>query len=159
MTAAVLSSTPDDQLHQVTVNGVRTLLHDKVAESEQKAPQSITVVTSKLMAEQGTTNLEDALRNVPGITMNAGEGAARGDTVNLRGFSAFNDFFLDGIRDAAVYTRDDFDLQSIEVLKGPAAVLFGRGSTGAPGCVCRVSGSLFLRLGRLPPPVRPPLAG
>ncbi len=125
------------QLTEVTVSGVRTLLHDKLAGSEQNAPQSITVVTSRLMAAQGTTNLEDALRNVPGITMNAGEGAARGDTVNLRGFSAFNDFFLDGIRDAAVYTRDDFDLQSIEVLKGPAAVLFGRGSTG--GAINQVS--------------------
>ncbi|HUA23232.1 MAG TPA: TonB-dependent siderophore receptor [Steroidobacteraceae bacterium] len=135
--SAPSSDDSDDHLHQVTVNGVRTLLHDKVAESEQKAPQSITVVTDKLMAAQGTTNLEDALRNVPGITMNAGEGAARGDTINLRGFSAFNDFFLDGIRDAAVYTRDDFDLQSIEVLKGPAAVLFGRGSTG--GAINQVS--------------------
>ncbi len=119
------------------MNGVRTFLHDKLSESEQNAPQSITVVTGKLMAAQGTTSLEDALRNVPGITMNAGEGAARGDTVNLRGFSAFNDFFLDGVRDAAVYTRDDFDLQSIEVLKGPAAVLFGRGSTG--GAINQVS--------------------
>lgn len=124
-------------LSQVTVSGVRTVLHDKLAESEQNAPQSITVVTHQLMAAQGTTNLEDALRNVPGITLNAGEGAARGDTVNLRGFSAFNDFFLDGIRDAAVYTRDDFDLQSIEVLKGPGAVLFGRGSTG--GAINQVS--------------------
>ena len=124
-------------LSQVTVNGVRALLHDKLAESEQNAPQSITVVTGQLMAAQGTTTLEDALRNVPGITLNAGEGAARGDTVNLRGFSAFNDFFLDGIRDAAVYTRDDFDLQSVEVLKGPGAVLFGRGSTG--GAINQVS--------------------
>lgn len=134
------AQTPEDssgQLSEVTVTGVRTLLHDKLAEREQNAPQSITVVTPRLMAAQGTTNLEDALRNVPGITMNAGEGAARGDTVNLRGFAAFNDFFLDGIRDAAVYTRDDFDLQSIEVLKGPAAVLFGRGSTG--GAINQVS--------------------
>lgn len=125
------------QLPQVTVNGVRTVLHDKLAESEQSAPQSITVVPDQLMTAQGATSLEDALRNVPGITLNAGEGAARGDTVNLRGFSAFNDFFLDGIRDAAVYTRDDFDLQSVEVLKGPGAVLFGRGSTG--GAINQVS--------------------
>jgi catecholate siderophore receptor len=135
--AAQDSDDSSGQLSEVTVSGVRTLLHDKLAQSQQNAPQSITVVTSRLMAAQGTTNLEDALRNVPGITMNAGEGAARGDTVNLRGFSAFNDFFLDGIRDAAVYTRDDFDLQSIEVLKGPAAVLFGRGSTG--GAINQVS--------------------
>ena len=131
------SDDTDDQLSQVIVSGVRTLLHDKLAESEQNAPQSITVVSNRLMSAQATTNLEDALRNVPGITLNAGEGAARGDTVNLRGFSAFNDFFLDGIRDAAVYTRDDFDIQSIEVLKGPAAVLFGRGSTG--GAINQVS--------------------
>ena len=135
--SAQTSDDSNDQLSQVTVTGVRTLLHDKLAETEQNAPQSITVVSPRLMAAQGTTNLEDALRNVPGITLNAGEGAARGDTVNLRGFSAFNDFFLDGIRDAAVYTRDDFDLQSIEVLKGPAAVLFGRGSTG--GAINQVS--------------------
>ena len=124
-------------LDQVTVTGVRSLLHDKLAESEQKAPQSITVVTHQLLAAQGSTSLEDALRNVPGITLNAGEGAARGDTVNLRGFSAFNDFFLDGVRDAAVYTRDDFDVESVEVLKGPSAVLFGRGSTG--GAINQVS--------------------
>ena len=47
---------------------------------------------------------------MPKTWRGAGEGAARGDTVNLRGFSAFNDFFLDGIRDAAVYSRDTFDL-------------------------------------------------
>jgi catecholate siderophore receptor len=135
--AAQDSDDTGDQLSQVIVSGVRTLLHDKLAESEQNAPQSITVVSNRLMSAQATTNLEDALRNVPGITLNAGEGAARGDTVNLRGFSAFNDFFIDGIRDAAVYTRDDFDVQSVEVLKGPAAVLFGRGSTG--GAINQVS--------------------
>ena len=132
-----------NDLQQVTISGVRSLIHDKLAESEQKAPQSITVVGQKLLAAQGTTSLEDALRNVPGITLNAGEGAARGDTVNLRGFSAFNDFFLDGIRDAAVYTRDDFDLESVEVLKGPSAVLFGRGSTG--GAINQVSKAPLLR--------------
>ena len=74
----------------------------------------------------------------PGITLNAGEGAARGDTVNIRGFSAFNDFFIDGVRDAAVYTRDNFDADAVEVLEsGPSAVLFGRGSTG--GAINQVS--------------------
>ena len=131
-----------DQLQEVTVTGVRSLLHDKVAEDQQDAPQSITVVSHQLIADQGGTRLEDALRNVPGITLNAGEGAARGDTVNLRGFSAFNDFFLDGIRDAAAYTRDSFDLDSVEVLKGPSAVLFGRGSTG--GAINQVSKAPFL---------------
>ncbi len=88
------------------------------------------MINSQLIADQGATRLEDALKNVPGITLNAGEGAARGDTVNIRGFSAFNDFFIDGVRDAAVYTRDIFDADAVEVLEGPSAVLFGRGSTG-----------------------------
>jgi catecholate siderophore receptor len=128
--AADMGPNPDDQLEQVTVAGVRSLLNDKLPADVLNTPQSVTVVSEKLMAEQGATRLEDALKNVPGITLNAGEGAARGDTVNLRGFSAFNDFFLDGIRDAAVYTRDSFNLESVEVVKGPSAILFGRGSTG-----------------------------
>ena len=126
-----------DNLDQVTVTGVRSLLNDKLAQDPQDVPQSVTVVTEQLMSSQGATRLEEALKNVPGITLNAGEGAARGDTVNLRGFSAFNDFFLDGIRDAAVYTRDSFNLESVEVVKGPSAVLFGRGSTG--GAINQVS--------------------
>src|SRR5580692_12739503 len=125
------------KVEQVTVKGVRSLLDDKLPGDQLDTPQSLTVVTEKLMSEQGNTRLEDALKNVPGITLNSGEGAARGDTVNLRGFSAFNDFFLDGIRDAAVYDRDTFDLQSVEVLKGPSATLFGRGSTG--GAINQVS--------------------
>ncbi len=120
----------DDQLQQVTVTGLRPLVESKLSSDVQNIPQTVTVVTGELIEDQSDTRLEDALQNVPGITLNAGEGAARGDTVNIRGFSAFNDFFLDGIRDAAVYTRDSFDLQSVEVVKGPSAVLFGRGSTG-----------------------------
>ncbi len=124
-------------LTEVVVTGVRPLLGDKIPLSIQDTPQSVDVVSPKLLREQAATRLQDALRNVPGITLNAGEGAARGDTVNIRGFSAFNDFFLDGVRDAAVYTRDSFDLQEVEVLKGPSATLFGRGSTG--GAINQVS--------------------
>jgi catecholate siderophore receptor len=124
-------------LQQVVVNGLRPLRDDKLPGDLQNTPQSVTVISGQLMAAQASTRLEDALKNVPGITLNAGEGAARGDTVNLRGFSAFNDFFLDGVRDAAVYTRDSFDLESVEVVKGPSATLFGRGSTG--GAINQVS--------------------
>ncbi|HTW73349.1 MAG TPA: TonB-dependent siderophore receptor [Steroidobacteraceae bacterium] len=131
------SADTGEPLQQVTVSGVRPLLHTKLASDEENTPQSVSVVTDQLMSSQADTRLTEALQNVPGITLNAGEGAARGDTVNLRGFSAFNDFYLDGIRDAAVYTRDSFDLQSVEVVKGPSAVLFGRGSTG--GAINQVS--------------------
>jgi outer membrane receptor protein involved in Fe transport len=131
------SDASKDALDQVVVNGVRPLISDKLPGDLQNTPQSVTVVSAELMQAQAATRLEDALKNVPGITLNAGEGAARGDTVNLRGFSAFNDFFLDGIRDAAIYTRDSFDLESVEVVKGPSAILFGRGSTG--GAINQVS--------------------
>ena len=122
---------------KITVTGLRPLINDKLPTGLQDAPQGITVVGQELLKQQATTRLQDALKNVPGITLNAGEGAARGDTVNLRGFSAFNDFFLDGVRDAAVYTRDSFNLETVEVLKGPSALLFGRGSTG--GAINQVS--------------------
>jgi catecholate siderophore receptor len=125
------------ELEQLTVTGLRPLLDDKLPGDLQNVPQSVTVVSKELMTAEANTRLADALKNVPGITLNAGEGSARGDTVNLRGFSAFNDFFLDGIRDAAVYTRDTFDVDSVEVVKGPSATLFGRGSTG--GAINQVS--------------------
>jgi catecholate siderophore receptor len=121
----------------VVVTGVRPLVGDKIPLTLKDTPQSVTVLPKELLQAQGITRLQDALQNVPGITLNAGEGAARGDTVNLRGFSAYNDFFLDGIRDAAVYNRDTFDLQQVEVLQGPSATLFGRGSTG--GVINQVS--------------------
>src|SRR5690242_869769 len=68
----------DDGKAQVTISGLRSLLHDKLPDDPQDTPQSLTVVSDKLMQSQATTRLEDALKNVPGITLNAGEGAARG---------------------------------------------------------------------------------
>jgi len=118
------------EAEEIVVTGTRSVVNDKLGGSVLNAPQSISVITAKTLEAQSVTNLQDALKNVPGITLNAGEGNARGDTVNLRGFPAFNDFFLDGIRDAGLYTRDTFDLETLEVLKGPSAILFGRGSTG-----------------------------
>ena len=100
-------------------------------------PQSIDVVPQQVLTEQAVTNIQDALKNVPGITLNAGEGGSHGDTINLRGFPASDDFFLDGLRDTGFYTRDSFDLETLEIYKGPASTLFGRGSTG--GVVNQVS--------------------
>ena len=86
---------------------------------------------SEIIREEAVFNLRDALRNVTGISLAAGEGGgAQGDNLTLRGFSARNDIFTDGMRDFGQYTRDTFDLESVEVLKGPSSVLFGRGSTG-----------------------------
>lgn len=108
-----------------------------LSEKIQNTAQTINVLPQTVLHEQGVTNLQEALKNVPGITLNAGEGGAHGDTINLRGFPASDDFFLDGLRDTGYYTRDSFDLDSVEIYKGPASTLFGRGSTG--GVVNQVS--------------------
>ncbi|HTQ12866.1 MAG TPA: TonB-dependent siderophore receptor [Rhizomicrobium sp.] len=132
----VAGNGPAPEPENVTVTGRRPQL-DKLPEKILDTPQSINVVPLKVIQEQGTASLQDALRNVPGITLNSGEGGAHGDTVNLRGFSASDDFFLDGLRDTGFYTRDSFDYDAVEVYKGPASTLFGRGSTG--GVINQVS--------------------
>ena len=83
------------------------------------------------MEEQGATTLRDVLRNVAGITFQAGEGGVpAGDQLSIRGFSARTDIFVDGVRDFGGYSRDSFNLEQVEVAKGPASSLAGRGSTG-----------------------------
>lgn len=100
-------------------------------------PQSITVIPDTLIKDQGATSLREALRNVSGISFNAGEGGFSGDNINLRGFTARNDLFLDGVRDNGQYTRDVFNIEQVDVLKGPSSMLFGRGTTG--GAINQVS--------------------
>ena len=106
-------------------------------------PQSISVIPSQILKDQEITTTREALRNVPGLSLAAGEGGSQGDNLTLRGFSARNDFFLDGMRDFGSYTRDPFNLESIEVLQGPTSVTFGRGSTG--GIINQVSEQAGLR--------------
>ncbi len=95
-----------------------------------EAPQTVNIVPRIVMDERGATTVREALRNVTGISLAAGEGGFSGDNLTLRGFSARGDFFIDGIRDAGQYTRDSFFLEAVEVLKGPSSIMFGRGSTG-----------------------------
>jgi catecholate siderophore receptor len=100
-------------------------------------PQSVTVINKAVMQAQGAMTLADVLRNVPGITMAAAEGGTIGNNINLRGFTARTDVYLDGMRDRGQYFRDIFALDAVEVLKGPSSMLFGRGSTG--GVINQVS--------------------
>ncbi|MGB3866082.1 MAG: TonB-dependent siderophore receptor, partial [Xanthobacteraceae bacterium] len=93
-------------------------------------PQTVNVVSQQLMQDQRVTSVQEALRNVPGITFTAGEGGVQGDNVTIRGFSARNDFYRDGIRDPGWYARDSFSFDRVEVFKGPSSFVFGRGSTG-----------------------------
>ena len=97
--------------------------------SDHDVSQSVDRVDNKELAEQNLTLVQDALRNVPGITLNSGEGGSHGDSVNLRGLSIPDSFFLDGVRDIGQYQRDTFNTDAIAVLLGPASALFGRGST------------------------------
>lgn len=101
-------------------------------------PQSITVVPSSVIQDRGATSLRDVMRNVTGISMSAGEGGVpNGDNINIRGFSARTDMFIDGVRDIGGYNRDPFNLEQLEVVKGPSSVNSGRGSTG--GSINQVS--------------------
>ncbi len=92
--------------------------------------QTIGAVSQQTMEQQGTTTLRDALRNVAGISLAAGEGGSQGDNLTVRGFTARNDLFIDGMRDFGSYYRDPFNTEEVEVLQGPSSVTFGRGSTG-----------------------------
>lgn len=102
-----------------------------------EVPQVVTVINRAVLDAQNATTLNDALRNVPGITLGSGEGGNIGDNLVLRGFTARTDIYLDGARDRGQYSRDTFSLDSVEVLKGPASLFFGRGSTG--GVINQVS--------------------
>lgn len=100
-------------------------------------PQAVTTVTRALMEQQQVGSLKEALRNVSGLTFNAAEGGRSGDNMMLRGFYTFGDMYLDGIRDTAQYNRETFNLEQVDVLRGSAAMLFGRGQAG--GVINQVS--------------------
>src|SRR5579862_6631227 len=122
----------------------------KFAQPILDTPQTISAIPQEVMQQQGVTTLRDALRNVAGISLAAGEGGAQGDNLTIRGFAARNDLFIDGMRDFGSYYRDPFNTQEVEVLQGPSSVTFGRGSTGGvvnqatktPGLTRFISGDL-----------------
>ncbi len=97
----------------------------------QDTPQAITVIDAAQLKNQGVTSLEQALRNVPGITIAIGEGGQlNGDQFKIRGFEAKDDIYVDGLRDFGAYSRDSFAYEEVQVLKGPSGAMFGRGTTG-----------------------------
>jgi len=100
-------------------------------------PQSVTVVTERLIDDRNLDTVKEALKNTAGITFLAAEGGE--EDIRLRGFAlqATGDLFIDGMRDPAIYDRDTFNMDRMELLRGSASMLFGRGSTG--GAVNQVS--------------------
>lgn len=133
--APVTVTSTRDRIDQTYQSGLTSV--GKVPVPAKDIPQSLTVVNDKLIHDQGKDSFKSALENVIGITFEAGEGGRVGDNIRLRGFSAAGDIYQDGMRDIAQYNRDTFNVERVEVLRGAASMLFGRGSTG--GIINQVS--------------------
>jgi catecholate siderophore receptor len=125
------------RLREVVVSGQQdsykpeAVASPRLTEPLRDIPQTITVIPQAVMQEQNATTLRDVLRNTPGISIQAGEGGVpAGDNLSIRGFTARTDIFVDGVRDIGGYSRDPFNLEQVEVFKGPTSSLGGRGSTG-----------------------------
>lgn len=141
MGALAQTSTPQTTLPTVTVKeateaqGKDTLLLTKTTVGKGKQdikdiPQSVTVFTEKLMNDRNQDDFREVLRTTAGVTFLAGETGE--EDVRLRGFSLgqAGDIYIDGMKDAPLIERDTFNQDRVEMLKGSASMLFGKGSTG-----------------------------
>ncbi len=144
------AETADANDRPVTVTGHHeryksdTVSSPKKTEALVDTPQTVSVISKELLSDQNAVSLTDALRNTPGITMQLGENGstAAGDTFQLRGFAAQSSIYLDGIRDLGAVSRDVFNIEQIEVAKGPAGSDGGRGASA--GYINLVSKRPFL---------------
>lgn len=129
----------EEQIEEVVVFG-EILFQDQINALKTptpviNVPQSVVVVTSEEITRRGFTSIGDMVNHVPGLNTSQGEGHR--DAVVFRGVRSTADFFLDGSRDDVQYYRPLYNLEQVEVLKGPNALLFGRGGTG--GVINRVT--------------------
>lgn len=106
----------------------RTTTATKTETLIKDIPQSLTVITRQQADDQGAKSLGQVLTYVPGVNVALGEGHR--DQITIRGQQTTADFFLNGVRDDAEYYRDLYNIEAVEVLKGPAAMIFGRGGGG-----------------------------
>ncbi|MEG0745530.1 MAG: catecholate siderophore receptor Fiu [Acinetobacter sp.] len=125
------------KLPTIEVNAENTYKADKVSSPKYTqplvdTPQTISVIKKEILKEQGATSLTDALRNTPGITLQLGENGntSAGDSFQMRGFDTKNSIYVDGIRDIGAISRDVYNLEQIEVVKGPSGAEAGRGGAG-----------------------------
>ena len=126
------ASVAEDQIEEVVVVG-EVLFQDQINALKTptpviNVPQSVVVVSSGEIKKRGFTSIADIVNHVPGLNTSQGEGHR--DAVVFRGVRSTADFFLDGFRDDVQYYRPLYNLEQVEVLKGPNALLFGRGGTG-----------------------------
>ncbi|RPE67336.1 catecholate siderophore receptor [Pacificibacter maritimus] len=108
-----------------------TLSMGKLTGEIKDMPRTVTAVTKEALETTGTTSVRELARTTPGISLGFGEGGnAYGDNIYVRGFKANNDVYVDGVRDPGIGVRETFNTEQVEVLKGPAGTIGGRGTTG-----------------------------
>ena len=132
LTAVVVTA---DATRRARYSARRTRSATRTDAELRDVPQAITVLDRDLMADQSMQSMADVVQYVPGITMGQGEGHR--DAPTIRGQSSTADFFADGVRDDAQYFRDLYNVERVEALKGPNAMVFGRGGGG--GIINRVT--------------------
>jgi catecholate siderophore receptor len=139
LTAAVSAQTPPEEtktMSKISVEGTEPAETPKVDRVESPkftqplldTPQTIAVVSSAVLKQQGATTLSAALRNTPGVTFLLGENGntSTGDSIFMRGFDTQGSIFIDGIRDLGTVSRDVFNTEQVEIAKGPAGPDYGR---------------------------------
>ena len=127
------------EIEEVIVEG-KILHSDKVLALKTpvpiiNVPQSLSIFTEKNLKNQGLREISDIVKYTPGVNSSQGEGHR--DSVVFRGVRSTADFFLDGLRDDVQYYRSFYNIEQVEILRGPNALLFGRGGTG--GIINRVT--------------------
>jgi catecholate siderophore receptor len=120
---------------RIAYTGERTATATKTDTALVDIPQSISLITRDLIDDQMMRSMADVVRYVPGVSMGQGEGHR--DAPTLRGNASTADFYVDGVRDDVQYYRDLYNAERLEILKGPNAMIFGRG--GAGGVINRVT--------------------
>nr|WP_260115506.1 catecholate siderophore receptor Fiu [Pseudoduganella ginsengisoli] len=138
VTLPLAASAQQQTMKEVQVNAAADVPFkaDKVSSPKFTQPladttQTITVIKKEVLQEQAASSLMEALQNTPGITLQLGENGntSAGDTFQMRGFAAQSAIFVDGIRDLGAVSRDVFNIEQIEVAKGPAGADIGRGAS------------------------------
>jgi catecholate siderophore receptor len=103
----------------------------RISEPLINTARSITAIPKEVMEDKGATSLRELVRTTPGLTLGTGEGGnAFGDRVFIRGFDARNDMYINGVRESGVSTRETFMAEQVEIMKGPAGSIAGRGTAG-----------------------------
>lgn len=110
---------------------VQRSANSRISEPLINTARSVTAISKEVMEDKGATSLRELVRTTPGLTLGTGEGGnAFGDRVFIRGFDARNDMYINGVRESGVTTRETFMAEQVEIAKGPAGSIAGRGTAG-----------------------------